>query len=111
MTQRQISHPAGEIPDCADGHAGHHIHDFRGASAGGGHSIECACRRTSRHPTFDAAALEWRRMNTTRKPRASRKAKASPLDRHKRKPQPDSDGDDSTVLQFPLPLQLRRRKG
>ena len=99
MTQRQITHAPGTLPACANGHAAHHIHDLRAASAGGGHSLECECRRTARHPDLDRALVEWMRMNKLRrkrKPKAS-KSKREGLKTRKR------DGE-RTVLQFPLQL-------
>lgn len=102
MTQRQITHPAGTLPACAAGHAARHIHDMRCASAGGGHFLECECRRTARHAEIDAALGEWKRLNRHRKPRAP---KPENLNREAGKPR--KRRDESTVLQFPLPLSAR----
>jgi hypothetical protein len=103
MTQRQITHPAGTLPACAAGHAARHIHDMRCASAGGGHFVECECRRTARHAEIDAALVEWKRLNRHRKPRTP---KAEPIQRDAGKPRRRKDA--STVLQFPLPLSGSR---
>lgn len=73
MTQEHISHPEG-LPNCAAGHRARHIHDKRGASAGGGHLVECACRSTSKHADPDKAIEAWRRLN--RAPRSARPATA-----------------------------------
>ncbi|WP_102945709.1 hypothetical protein [Stenotrophomonas sp. VV52] len=80
MTQRHISHPEG-LPRCAAGHSARHIHDLRGAAAGGGHFIECQCQATRRHAEPEAALTEWRRNN--RPARSARKvlpAIAAPAD-------------------------------
>lgn len=99
MTQRQITHAPGTLPSCAAGHAAHHIHDLRCASAGGGHFIECECRRTARHADLDRALIEWKRLNRHRKARKPKaeKAKRDAAKVKARKPK-------GTVLQFPLPL-------
>lgn len=62
MTQRQITHPEG-LPACHAGHVARHIHDQRAPRAGGGHLVECQCRATTRHATFDAALTQWCRDN------------------------------------------------
>ncbi len=68
MTQHEISHDQ-PLPHCRQGHIARHIHDFRGLSAGGGHAIECRCSSTRKHPDFDAALVEWRRMHGIRNAR------------------------------------------
>jgi hypothetical protein len=78
MTQRHISHPEG-LPACAAGHSARHIHDLRGVDRGGGHLVECKCRRTGKHAEPDAALAEWRRINRrSRIPRAAPAAPAAP---------------------------------
>lgn len=57
-TQRQIHHPEG-LPACHAGHAGRHIVDARCPRAGGGHFIECQCRATTRHDSFEDALQQW----------------------------------------------------
>lgn len=104
MTQRQITHPDGVILPCAGGHAGHHIQDMRGDAAGGGHFIECECRKTARYAALDGALVEWRRLNKHRKPRKPRSA--PPLTTTKPKRAKDAG---STVLQFSLPLAGEKR--
>lgn len=59
--QRMISHDA-PLPTCSKGHASHHMHDLRRASAGGGHSIECRCSHSARHEDFNDALREWCQM-------------------------------------------------
>lgn len=71
MTQRQITHDF-DLPTCSAGHAARHILDHRGMSAGGGHFIECSCRKTTRHAELDPALAEWCRLNDKRKPRIPR---------------------------------------
>lgn len=71
MTQRQIPHPQG-LPPCRHGHQARHILDHRRQEAGGGHLVECRCRATAKHPTFDLAMAEWRRINRIRTPRQPR---------------------------------------
>lgn len=67
MTQRQVSHPAEELPSCVP-ECGrvpkHYLDAIRKLSAGGGHQLECSfCdRRTTKHATFDGALTEWKRM-------------------------------------------------
>lgn len=102
MTQRQITHPTGTLPACANGHAAHHIFDLRSATAGGGHSLECECRRTARHPDLDLALVEWMRMNKLRRKRKPKPAKGSKEKRDGAKPRKRKG--DGTVLQFPLQL-------
>lgn len=75
MTQEHISHPEG-LPNCAAGHRARHIHDKRGASAGGGHLVECACRSTSKHADPDKAIAAWRRLN---RPERSARPAALPV--------------------------------
>lgn len=75
MTQHEISHDT-PLPRCRQGHIARHIHDLRGPSAGGGHFIECRCGRPRKHPDFDAALVEWRRMHRIRS--ASVKPPADP---------------------------------
>lgn len=103
MTQRQITHTPGTLPACANGHAAHHIHDLRGAAAGGGHSLECECRRTARHPDLERALIEWMRMNKLRRKRKPKAAteKRNGAKQRKRK-------SEGTVVQFAL--QLGRSK-
>ena len=64
MTQHHISHPEG-LPACKEGHSARHIHDRRGAAAGGGHFVECRCSRTRKHGDPAVAVAEWRRINRT----------------------------------------------
>lgn len=90
MTQRQIDH-AEPLPPCRNGHTPRHIHDSRRQSAGGGHLVECACGSTRKHPDFEAALVEWKRMHRIRTPR----------------PQPAPPA--ATVLQLGLRLQGGRR--
>lgn len=71
MTQCQIDHPEG-LPPCAAGHSARHIHDGRCASAGGGHFVECRCKKTAKHVDPDEALASWRRLN--RPARSARKA-------------------------------------
>ncbi|TXD43086.1 hypothetical protein TR80_009520 [Xanthomonas campestris] len=68
MTQREVSH-AVPLPACKAGHPGRHILDGRRLHAGGGHLIECRCARTKKHPDFDQALAEWKRMHRIRVPR------------------------------------------
>lgn len=82
MTQRQVPHDF-ELPRCAADHPVRHIHDARAMHAGGGHFLECQCRRTTKAETFDIALAEWCRLNDKRKPRIPRAG---------------------AVLQFPLQL-------
>ena len=103
MTQRQITHPDGVILPCAGGHAGHHIQDMRNAAAGGGHFIECECRKTARYAVLEGAVAEWRRLNKHRKPRTPR----SPTPQAAKPKRAKHAG--STVLQFLLPLPSERR--
>ncbi len=102
MTQRQITHPPGTLPACANGHVAHHIHDLRGVAAGGGHFLECECRRTARHADLDAALVEWKRLNRYRTPRAAKAEQP-----HRVKTAPRKRSKESTVLQFALPLGKR----
>ena len=60
--QRMIPH-ADPLPACSAGHAARHMVDLRAAHAGGGHFIECACRKTVRHAAFDQALGDWRQAN------------------------------------------------
>ncbi|MGO1072683.1 hypothetical protein [Lysobacter sp. CA199] len=62
MTQRQISHETN-LPPCADGHAARHMRDHRCATAGGGHFLECECRRTVRHANVELALVDWKTIN------------------------------------------------
>lgn len=71
MTQRQVTHDF-DLPSCSAGHAARHMHDLRGAHAGGGHFLECQCRQTMRHADLDQALAEWCRLNDKRKPRIPR---------------------------------------
>lgn len=87
MTQHHRSH-TGEIPSCSAGHTPRHIEDVRAAHAGGGHFIECQCRQTQRHPTFEAAVAEWCASMRARVPRWVRAEKPA----------------DGTIVQFVLPL-------
>ena len=90
MTQKHITSPA-TLPCCAAGHSARLMLDMRGASAGGGHFVECCCRHTARHAESDAALAEWRRMN-----RPARIA---------RKPTPTAaDAPADNVVQIPLRL-------
>ncbi|HHA2936746.1 hypothetical protein [Stenotrophomonas maltophilia] len=91
MTQEHISHPEG-LPNCAAGHRARHIRDKRGASAGGGHLVECACRSTSKHADPDKAIAAWRRLN---RPERSARPAAAAAD---------------NVLQFQLGLAERKPK-
>lgn len=79
MTQRQISHAAGEIPPCGKSaaHTPKHYQDFRAPHAGGGHAIECsACDlRTPKSASFDFALQEWCRLIGVAKPAASTAAR------------------------------------
>ena len=96
MTQCQIDHPEG-LPPCAAGHGARHIHDGRCASAGGGHFVECRCKKTAKHADPDEALASWRRLN--RPARSARKARL-PVE-------PDN------ILQMPLRLnhaELPRRR-
>lgn len=93
MTQRQISHQV-TLPACVNGHAARHMHDLRAASAGGGHVLECECRQTAKHASVGDALQQWRRINTTRRPRAPRIENAAQV------PQYDMAG----IVQFPLAL-------
>lgn len=64
MTQRQITHPAGQLPRCTCSREPRHFLDLRGAGKGGGHLFECnVCdRSTGKHTTFDRALGEWIRL-------------------------------------------------
>lgn len=64
MTQRQILHPAGQLPRCTCGREPKHFHDLRGVAKNGGHLFECnPCdRRTGKHSTPEAALREWCRL-------------------------------------------------
>ncbi len=62
MTQRHVPH-SHPLPRCAAGHPARHIHDRRCPRAGGGHFIECQCRNTQRHPSFEDALVQWREDN------------------------------------------------
>lgn len=75
MTQHHISHPEG-LPACKEGHSARHIHDRRGAAAGGGHFVECCCSRTRKHADPAVAVAEWRRIN---RPARSARAPTSPV--------------------------------
>lgn len=99
MTQRQIPHQVTLLP-CVEGHAARHYRDHRAMRAGGGHFIECPCRRTGKHEELDGALDEWFRLNQKRRPRVPRPdpavstAPALPV---------------ADVLQLPLRLQGGRR--
>jgi hypothetical protein len=86
MTQIHHTH-AGELPACGEGHPARHIEDRRSAQAGGGHFIECQCRKTAKHPTFEEAAREWCSSLRVRVPAWVKRER-----------------EESKVLQFPLPL-------
>lgn len=88
-TQIEISH-AEPLPRCKHNHIARHMHDRRGVDRGGGHFIECRCGQTKKHPAFEPALLEWRRMHRIR---AARVKVAPPA-------QPDPDN----VLQLHLRL-------
>lgn len=65
MTQRQILHAPGILPNCPCGQLVRHYHDLRKAEANGGHFLECApCdRRTDRHRAVAGAIEQWCRMH------------------------------------------------
>lgn len=65
MTQRQILHPTGTLPNCSCGLLVRHYHDLRKAEANGGHFLECApCdRRSDRHGHVRGAIEQWCRMH------------------------------------------------
>jgi hypothetical protein len=95
MTQRQVAHQV-TLLSCSDGHAARHYLDHRAARVGGGHFIECPCRRTGKHATLEDALDAWFRVNQKRRPRAPGGAA-----------QPVPWAAD--VLQFVLPLARGRR--
>ncbi|WP_083491105.1 hypothetical protein [Stenotrophomonas terrae] len=66
--QRMISEPTPIIP-CSKGHAARHMLDLRRESAGGGHSVECACTSTAKHLTFEEAHAEWCLVHGQRAPK------------------------------------------
>ncbi|MBD8635644.1 hypothetical protein [Stenotrophomonas sp. CFBP 13725] len=70
MTQCQIDNPEG-LSACAAGHSARHIHVGRCANAGGGHFVECRCKKTAKLADPDAALGGWRQMN--RPARSARK--------------------------------------
>jgi len=65
MTQRQILHPPGSLPNCTCGLLVRHYQDLRGLKSNGGHFLECApCdRRTERHAQLRGAIEQWCRMH------------------------------------------------
>ncbi|MNM61858.1 hypothetical protein D3C81_731680 [compost metagenome] len=65
--QRMITEQPPIIP-CSKGHAARHMLDLRRPSAGGGHSVECACSTTARHLIFEEAHAEWCLMHGQRAP-------------------------------------------
>ncbi|MCG8275374.1 hypothetical protein [Stenotrophomonas sp. NLF4-10] len=71
--QRMISHHDPLTP-CSKGHTARHIQDLRRSSAGGGHSIECACSHTARHEDFERALAEWEQMHRPAGPKRARTA-------------------------------------
>lgn len=73
MTQRQLDSPQ-PLPRCKLGHQVRYMLDARCAKAGGGHFIECRCCATRKHPTFDLAFQDWRRLNGLRTPRVAKPA-------------------------------------
>lgn len=64
ITQSQVKHAPGELPNCACGKQPRHILDSRRAIAGGGHFLECSpCdRRTRRHADLVLAIAEFHRL-------------------------------------------------
>ncbi|WP_313401476.1 MULTISPECIES: hypothetical protein [unclassified Stenotrophomonas] len=74
--QRMITEQVPIIP-CSKGHAARHMLDLRRPSAGGGHSVECACTSTARHLTFEEAHAEWNLVHGQRAPRRKTPAKRS----------------------------------
>lgn len=68
MTQHQIAHQV-TLPPCADGHTARHVLDHRCANAGGGHFLECECRRTIKHASVEMALAEWIDINRKRRTR------------------------------------------
>ena len=65
MTQRQITHPAGQLPHCSCGREPKHYQDMRGRSKGGGHLFECnpSDRSTGKQPTAEEALREFTRLS------------------------------------------------
>ena len=72
--QRMITEQPPIIP-CSKGHAARHMLDLRRPSAGGGHSVECACSNTARHLTFEEAHAEWCLVHGQRAPKRRPSAK------------------------------------
>jgi hypothetical protein len=72
ITQRQVTHAAGELPSCAPqcGRQPKHYEDRRAAHVNGGHFLECSyCNRsTPRFPTFTLACADWCRQLGTSLP-------------------------------------------
>ncbi len=64
MTQRQVTHPPGQLPRCTCGREPRHFRDLRAIGKGGGDLFECnPCdRRTGKHPTPEAGLREWCRL-------------------------------------------------
>jgi len=78
------------IIPCSKGHAARHMLDLRRPSAGGGHSVECACSQTSRRLTFEEAHAEWNLVHGHPAP--------------KRKPATRRSVFPSSIAQMPLAL-------
>jgi len=99
VTQRQVPHQVTLLP-CAEGHAARHYLDHRAVRVGGGHFIECPCRRTGKHEAVEGALDEWFRVNQKRRPRAPRAAACHVI---------APAGPSADVLQLPLRLLGGRR--
>lgn len=74
--QRMITEQPPIIP-CSKGHAARHMLDLRRPSAGGGHSVECACTSTAKYLTFEEAHAEWCLVHGQRAPKRRPPAKRS----------------------------------
>jgi len=81
MTQRQLD-PPRPLPACPEGHRARHIFDCRRLEARGGHFIECACSRTSKHATFDLAWAHWHKHHGLQTMQAERHEQAAPPQLH-----------------------------